>query len=111
MTKRININTFIAIAKAAEQPVNQPFFAKDVGLTSGQIQVLKYHCSAITPTGKIRTEFVPIGGNTFRQVETKEWIITSADKKSLNKCVEDLAPIVPLIKWALNASGFYKEVN
>lgn len=103
---RTNINTFIAIAKATRQPVNKPFFAKDIGLTSGQVQVLKYHCLAITPTGKTRVEFVPIGDNKFRQVEAKEWVITPADKRSLNEWVEYLTPLVPSITFALKAFGF-----
>jgi hypothetical protein len=103
---RTNINTFIAIAKATRQPVNKPFFAKDIGLTSGQVQALKYHCYAITPTGRTRSEFIPIGGNTFRQVQAKEWVITPADKRSLNKWAEDLAPLVPSITFALKALGF-----
>ena len=112
MTKtRINLNTLIAIAKATTCPVNKPFFAKDIGLTSGQVQVLKYHYSVITPTGRTRSEFVPLGGNTFRQVEAKEWIITPADKKLLNECVEDLAPLVPSITFALRLLAFNEEVN
>lgn len=103
---RTNINTFIAIAKVTRQPVNKPFFAKDIGLTSGQVHALKYHCYAITPTGKTRIEFVPIGDNKFRQVKAKEWVITPADKKLLNKYVEDLAPLVPSITFALKALGF-----
>ena len=103
---RTNINTFIAIAKATQQPVNNPFFAKDIGLTSGQVQALKYHCFAITPTGRTRVEFVPIGGNVFRQVEAKEWVITPADKRSLDELVEDLTPLIPSITFALKALGF-----
>lgn len=103
---KINLNTLMAFAIATRQPVNKPFFAKDIGLKSGQVQVLKYYYAVITPTGRTRSEFVPIGDNTFRQVEAKEWIVTPADKRSLNKWAEDLAPLVPSITFALKALGF-----
>lgn len=103
---KVNLNTLVAIAKATRQPINKPFFAKDIGLTSGQAQVLKYYYEVITPTGRTRSEFVPIGDSLFRQVEAKEWVITPADKKLLNKYVEDLAPLVPSITFALKALGF-----
>ena len=103
---KVNLNTLVAIAKATRQPINKPFFAKDIGLTSGQVQVLKYYYAVITPTGRTRSEFIPIGDNKFRQVQAKEWVITPTDKKLLNKWVEDLTPLVPSITFALKALGF-----
>ena len=54
----------------------EPFFAKDLGLTSGDINTLAGSLYFIRPTGNTREEFINVYDNHFLRVTAKEWELT-----------------------------------
>lgn len=53
-----------------------PFYAKDLGLTSGDINTLAYGLRFIKSTGNTREEFINVYDNHYIEVTAKEWILT-----------------------------------
>lgn len=55
-----------------------PFYAKDLGLTSGDINILSGNMHFIKSTGNTREEFVNVYDNHYIKVIAKEWELTDS---------------------------------
>ena len=53
-----------------------PFYAKDLGLTSGDINTLSGSMYFIESTGNTREEFINVYDNHYIRVTAKEWKLT-----------------------------------
>lgn len=74
MYMNYTLNALNALTKIINHPINEPFYACERGLSSGEINSLQDH-RLIVPTGNSREVFVPIGNDLYKKVEAKEWRI------------------------------------
>jgi hypothetical protein len=85
---------------------SEPFFAKDLGLNSSDIQRLK-SWYFIEETGNKRQEFINVYGNHYISVQAKEWCLRRNTRKdwihdSVRRSVSAVYELANLLK----ESGF-----
>ena len=85
---------------------SEPFFAKDLGLNSGDIQRL-ISLYFIEETGNRRQEFVNVYDNHYIQVTAKEWRLRRNTRKDwVRDSIRKSASAVYELANLLNESGF-----
>ena len=74
MYTHFTLNAMEAFLKIYTHNVNEPFYASDFNLTSGEINSLKDN-RLIKETGNTRDGFVHLYDDIYKRVTVKEWII------------------------------------
>ena len=85
---------------------NKPFFAKELGLTSAQIIMLRSY-RMLQPTNNSRIEFVETSPRNFIQVRAKQWILTDYGKKVLQRDFAYSAHVLIQFAQTLKEKGFF----
>lgn len=85
---------------------NKPFYAKDLGLTSAQILMLRSYY-LLKSTKNPRIEFVETSPGNFIQVYAKQWILTDYGKEVLKKDFAYSAHVLIQLAHTLKDRGFF----
>lgn len=106
ITKISEIQTMNVLHDHGYPDTNKPFYAKDLGLTSAQIIMLRSY-RMLQPTENLRIEFVETSPGNFIQVHAKQWILTDYGKKVLKRDFAYSAHVLIQFAQTLKEKGFF----